>query len=79
MVIRQAISIPHLEHHLLFPMQSRVNDVTINEIPKFIASNPTNETHYIIVADPDDQAQQVILTLAIRGVTTYFPILPIAK
>ena len=60
-------------------MQASVNDVTINEIPKFIAANPKNETHSVIVTDPDDQAQQVILTLAIRGVTTYFPILPIAK
>ena len=58
MVIHQVISIPHLEHHLLLPMQARLNDVTINEIPKFIASNPTKETHSIIITDPDDPAQQ---------------------
>ena len=44
-------------------MQSRVNDVTINEIPKFLAANPTNETHSIIVTDTDDWAQQVFLHL----------------
>ena len=65
-VIHQAISIPHLEHHLLCPMQARVNDVTISEIPKFLAPNPTNETHFIIVTNPDDPAQRVILPLAIR-------------
>ena len=77
--IHEEISIPHLEHHLLYPMKARVNDVTINEIPKFIASNPTNETHSIIVTDPDDPAQRVILTLDICGVTKYLPTRPITK
>ena len=36
LVINQAIYIPHLDHHLLCPMQCRVNDVTINETPKFL-------------------------------------------
>ena len=79
LVIHQAISITHLDHHLLFTMQARVNDVTINKITKFLASNLTNETHYIIVIDPDDPAQRVILSLTIRGVTKYFPTRPITK
>ena len=79
LVIHQAISIPCLEHHLLCPMQARVNDITINEITKFLASNPKNETHSIIVTDPDDPAQRVILHLDICGVTTYFPTHPITK
>ena len=60
-------------------MQACVNDVIINEIPKFLASNPTNETHSIIVTDPDDPSQRVIFPLSIRGVTTYFPTRPITK
>ena len=56
LVNHQSISIPQLEHHLLSPIQARVNDVTINEIPKFLASNLTNDTHSIIVTDPDDPA-----------------------
>ena len=67
--IHQAISIFHLEHHIL----------TINEITKFLSSNPTNETHSIIVTDTDDPAQQVILPLDICGVTMYFPTQPITK
>ena len=35
LVINQVIYIPHLDHHLFFPMQCRVNDVTINETPMF--------------------------------------------
>ena len=79
LVFHQAISIPHLEHHLLCPIQYRVNNVTINEIPKLLASNLKNETHSIIVVDPDDPVQIVILYLAIRGVTTHFPTRPITK
>ena len=56
LVIQQAISIPHLEHHFLCNMQARVNDVTINEIPKFLASNLTIDTHSIIVTDLYDPA-----------------------
>ena len=57
LVIYQVISIPHLKYHLLCPMQDRVNDLTINELPKYLASNPTNETHSIIVPDSDDPEQ----------------------
>ena len=78
-VIHQAISIHHLEHHLLCSMQVCVNDVTIYEIPKFIYSNLTNETQSIIVTDPIDPPQRVILPLAICGVTTSSPTQPITK
>ena len=43
LVINQAIHIPHLDHHLLCPMQCRVNDVTISELPKFLATFPTEK------------------------------------
>ncbi len=33
LVINQAICIPHLDHHLLSPMQCRVNDVIVNDTP----------------------------------------------
>ncbi len=32
LIINQAIHIPHLDHHLLCPMQCRVNDVTVNNL-----------------------------------------------
>ena len=59
-VTRRGISIPHLEHHLLFPMQARVNDVTINETPRFLTPEPNGETHAIIVTDPDNLAAMVL-------------------
>ena len=60
-------------------MQVRVNDANVNKIPKFLASNPTNETHSIIVTYTDDPEKLVILPLAIRGVNTYLPNRPITK
>jgi hypothetical protein len=61
-VINQAIYIPHLDHHLLCPMQCRVNDVTINETPKFLVHDPTDHTHALIVKDLHNPAQTVDVT-----------------
>ena len=68
LVINQAIHIPHLDHHLLCPMQCQVNDVNINETPKFLELSPTDQTHAIAVKDPDNLAQTPTLQLALQGV-----------
>jgi hypothetical protein len=68
LIINQAIHIPHLDHHLLCPMQCCVNDVTINDLPKFLAANPTDQTHALTMTDPDNPIQPVILPLTLRGV-----------
>ncbi len=65
LVVNQAIHIPHLDHHLLCPMQCRVNDVIINETPKFLAQDLTEHTHALTVQDPHDPVQMVILPLAL--------------
>jgi hypothetical protein len=69
LIINQAIHIPHLDHHLLCPMQCRVNDVIINNMPKFLATDPTDQTHALTLTDPDNPLQPVILPLILRGVT----------
>ena len=38
LIINQAIHIPHLDHHLLCPMQCHVNDVIVNDLLKFLAA-----------------------------------------
>ena len=68
LVLHQAIHIPHLDHHLLCPMQCRVNDVTVGEIPKFMVTNPTDETHALTIPDDDDPTRAIHLPLALRGV-----------
>jgi hypothetical protein len=39
-VIHQAIHIPSLQHNLLCPMQLRVNNIIVNEQPKFMTVDP---------------------------------------
>ena len=73
LVIHQAIHIPHLDHDLFCLMQSRVNDVTINDIPTFLCTNPTPEDHAIIVTDPLTPNKRLIMPMFIRGVTSYLP------
>ncbi len=53
LVINQAIHIPHLNQHLLCPMQCRVNDVVVDDTPKFLVSDPTDSTHALTIKDPD--------------------------
>jgi hypothetical protein len=66
----QAIHISHLDHHLLCPMQCQVNDMIVDDKPKFLTSNPTDHMHALTIKDPDHPAQMVILPLAIQGVTS---------
>ena len=47
-----------------------VNDVIIDETPKFLAIKPTDQTHALTVPDPDDPLQTLTLPLTLRGVTS---------
>ncbi len=69
LIINQAINIPHLNHHLLCQMQCHVNDVIVNNLPKFLATDPTDQTHALTLTDPDNPLQPVILSLILRGGT----------
>jgi hypothetical protein len=69
LVVNQAIHIPHLDHHLFCPMQCRVNDLIVNNTPKFLARDPTDKSHALTLEDPDHPSQTVTLPLALRGVT----------
>jgi hypothetical protein len=70
LIINQTIHIPHLDHHLLCPMQCCVNDVTVNNQPKFLAADPTDQTHALTLTNPNNPLQPVILPLTLRGVTS---------
>jgi hypothetical protein len=69
LIINQVIHIPHLDHHLLCPIQCHVNDVTMNDLPKFLVANPTDQTHALTTNDPNNPLQLAILPLTLRGVT----------
>ncbi len=70
LIINQAIHIPHLDHHLLCPMQCRVNDVIVNNQPKFLATDPNDQMHALTLTNPNNPLQLVILPLILRGVTS---------
>jgi hypothetical protein len=67
LIINQDIHIPHLDHHLLCPMQCCVNDVIANNLPKFLAADPTDQMHALTLTNPDNPS---ILPLILRGVTS---------
>ncbi len=43
--------------------------MTVNDLPKFLAANPTDQTHALTINDPNNPLQLVILPLTLRGVT----------
>ena len=71
LAVHQAIHIPTMESNLLCPMQVRMNDVKVDETPKFLTKNPTDIMHAISSKDGD--GIKVTIPLSLRGVTSYFP------
>jgi hypothetical protein len=74
LVFHQAIHMPQLDHHLLCPIQCRVNDVTVNNVPKFLTHFPTDNTHALIVQNPDNDLTTLSFPLHLQGVTSYLPV-----
>jgi hypothetical protein len=68
--VHQAVHIPTMPNNLLCPMQMRLNDVLVDDCPKFVHRDPTDTTHTITVKNEDDK---LIIPLSIKGVTSYFP------
>jgi hypothetical protein len=44
--------------------------MTVNALPKFLAANPTDQTHALTINDPDNPLQPVILPLTLRGMAS---------
>ncbi len=74
LVFHQAIHMPQLDHHLLCPVQCHVNDVTVNDLPKFLTCFPTDNTHPLIVQNPDDDSTTLSFPLNLQGVMLYLPV-----
>jgi hypothetical protein len=69
LMIHQSISVPEMENNLACPMQSRMNDVTIHECPKFLDRSVTDKSHTIII--PTEEGN-VTIPLGLYGVTSFF-------
>jgi hypothetical protein len=74
LVFHQAIHMPQLDHHLLCPMQCHVNDVTVNNVPKFLTCFPSDNMHPLIVQIPDNDSTTLSFPLHLQGVTLYLPV-----
>ena len=74
LIWHQAISIPTLAHNLISPFQCHVNDIVMNDMPKFLLMQPTAEDHAIVVLDPDDPTSHLILPLELDVVVSYLPV-----
>ena len=74
LVIHQAVSIPSLPHNLLCPNQLRMNDIAIDERPKFLTESPTNLTHAILIpGNAEEGIDPLTIPLDLRGLTSCFP------
>ena len=45
----QVILIDHLHNIILCPMEMKMYDVKLNDIPKYLTDNPTDQTHSILM------------------------------
>ena len=66
LIIHQALHFTNMNHCLVCPMQLRLNDVVVNEQPKFLTHQPTEKDHAII-------AEDLLIPLELSGVTSFFP------
>ena len=71
LVFNQAILFNHLTATLVSPMQLQHVGIHVNDKPKFLALNPTDD-HNSIVVPSDDGGITLQIPLCIQGVTTYF-------
>ena len=67
--INQKILIDHFHNNLLCPMQMRMYDVKVNDIPKYLTDNPTDQTHSIVF---HESGETLLIPLHLHGVTSYF-------
>ena len=70
LVIHQAIHIPTLDNNLLCPMQLRLNDVIVNETPKFLCKNPSDHSHALIISKEENDYEKLIVPLDLFGVVS---------
>ena len=73
LVFHQAIHHPDLEHHLLCPMQMRMQGVEVNETPKFLVRNPNEETFSLKISE-EMSDESLIIPFGLHEVTAYFTV-----
>ena len=67
--VHQAIFIHNLNCNILCPMKMRMYDDKVNDIPKYLTDNPTDQTHSIFI---HEIGETLLIPLHLHGVTPYF-------
>ena len=49
LIINQAVHVPTMEHNLLYPVRMRMHGAMVNDTPKFLLRDPTNDDHCVIL------------------------------
>jgi hypothetical protein len=73
LVFHQAILIPQMTVSLISSMQLRDNDIMVNDEPKHMVLNPTNDHHCIMVNEAAGRSTTLCIPLLLHGITSYFP------
>ena len=68
-VIHQAIYVRTMDCNLICPVQVRMNDVKLDDKPKFLAEDPSTESHAITCED--NTGTLINITLELRGNITF--------
>ena len=72
LILHQAILIPHMKTNLLSPMQLRDHGLRVNDEPKYMVADPT-EDHHAIVGPTLEASDEVFrIPLRLDGVISYF-------
>ncbi len=64
--------IPDLDHSLFTTMQLRLNDVTVNNVPRFLTEKPTRLTHSFVILT-DNSEHPYVNPITHHGVVSSFP------
>ena len=70
-VLHQAIHVPTMDWNLICLMQVRMNDVKLDDKPKFLTEDPTDVSH--VISCEDNMGNLVNIAPSLKGVTSYFP------
>jgi hypothetical protein len=70
LMINQAAHVHTMVNDLLCPMQMLLNDVEVNDSPKFLLKHPDDTSHALRIRQDGDDFN---IPFALHGVTTYFP------
>ena len=73
LLIHQCICVTQLDEILLCPNQMRDNGIKVNDEPKYLTSQPTDQ-HHAITIPASDIHEELVIPLTLTGVTSYFPV-----